>query len=94
MSTTTIRLPEDLKTRVAEAALRTGTSMHNFMLQAIAEKTELAERNDDFHAEADRRYADLIATGKTIPWADMRSYLEAHLEGRPTARPKARKLAR
>jgi len=39
MSTTTIRLPEDLKARVAAAAKRAGTSTHGFILEAIAEKT-------------------------------------------------------
>ena len=40
MPTTTIRLPEDLKARVAVAAKRSGMTPHGFMLEAIAEKTE------------------------------------------------------
>src|SRR3546814_20149299 len=38
MSTTTIRLPDELKARIAEAAKRAGTTSHNFILEAIAEK--------------------------------------------------------
>lgn len=94
MPTTTIRLPDDLKARVADAAERTGTTAHNFILQAIAEKTEMEERRADFHEEADRRYADIVASGKTIPWETMRAYLEARASGEKPARPKARKLAR
>ncbi len=94
MSTTTIRLPEELKARIAAAAERTGSTAHNFILQAIAEKTELEERRADFHEEADRRYADIVATGKTIPWDTMRAYLEARAAGKKPARPKARKLGR
>lgn len=94
MSTTTIRLPDDLKVRVAEAADRAGTTSHNFILQAIAEKTELEERRAAFHEEADRRYAEIVATGKTIPWETMRAYLEARADGKKAARPKSRKLAR
>jgi predicted transcriptional regulator len=94
MSTTTIRLPEDLKARVTDAAKRTGTTSHNFILEAIAEKTDLTERRDAFHSLADARYAQFIADGKTIPWNEMRSYLEARLAGKSMPRPVARKLAR
>lgn len=94
MSTTTIRLSEELRARIAAAAERAGTTSHNFILQAIAEKTEMEERRMDFHEEADRRYAEIVASGKTIPWETMRSYLEARAGGKKPTRPKARKLAR
>lgn len=94
MSTTTIRLPDDLKARIATAAKRAGTTAHGFILEAIAEKTEQAERRADFDAEAEDRYAGIVATGKTIPWQEMRVYLEARMAGKDALRPVARKLAR
>lgn len=94
MSTTTIRLPEDLKTRVASAAKHAGTTPHAFILEAIAERTAQEERRTDFDAEAEARYAGIVASGKTIPWKDMRHYLEARMVGKPVERPSARKLAR
>lgn len=94
MSTTTIRLPEDLKARVSEAAKRAGTTPHGFIVEAIAEKTAQDEKRADFAAEAEARYAGIIASGETIPWADMRSYLEAKITGKDAAPPKSRKLAR
>jgi predicted transcriptional regulator len=94
MSTTTIRLPDDLRERVAAAAERAGTTAHNFILSAIAEKAELAEREADFRAVAEQRYASIAATGRTIPWAEMRDHLDARLAGRAVAKPRARKLAR
>lgn len=94
MSTTTIRLSEDLKLRLKQAAERSGTTAHNFIVEAIAEKTAQAERRSDFDAEADSRYAKIIASGKTIPWSEMRQYLEARAGGANAARPGARKLAR
>ena len=94
MSTTTIRLPEDLKVRLTAAAKRAGTTSHNFILEAIAEKTAQTERRDAFHALAEGRYAQFIADGKTIPWNEMRSYLEARLTGKSMPRPLARKLTR
>ena len=94
MSTTTIRLPEDLKARVAAAAERAGTTSHNFILEAIAEKAEQEERRGDFDELAEKRYAQIVASGKTIPWSEMRSYLEDRLAGKAAKRPVARKLAR
>lgn len=94
MSTTTIRLPEDLKVRLKGAAERAGTTAHSFILDAIAEKTEQAERRADFEDTANSRYAKIISSGKTIPWNEMRRYLDARVQGKKVARPSARKLAR
>ena len=94
MSTTTIRLPDDLKVRLTVAAKRAGTTSHNFILEAIAEKTDQTERRDLFHTLADGRYAQFVADGKTIPWSEMRTYLEARLVGKSMPRPVAKKLAR
>jgi predicted transcriptional regulator len=94
MSTTTIRLPQDLKERIALAAERTGTTAHSFILEAIAEKAEQEERRGDFQNTAERRYARIVASGKTVPWNQMRRYLERRLTSNKIARPKARTLAR
>lgn len=94
MPTTTIRLPKDLKARVAAAAERAGLTSHGFILEAIAEKADQAERQADFHEVGERRYADLLASGKTIPWEKMRAYLEARVAGKRAARPRARKPSR
>jgi predicted transcriptional regulator len=94
MPTTTIRLPKDLKARVAAAAERAGNTPHGFILEAIAEKTDQAERRADFHEIADKRYSDLLATGKTIPWEKMRGYLEARAAGKRATRPRAGKRSR
>lgn len=94
MSTTTIRIPDDLKARVSKAAGRAGTTPHNFILEAIAEKAEQAERRAEFDAVAEERYARIVETGKTIPWSEMRSYLEGRVAGKTVKRPAARKLAK
>ena len=94
MTTTTIRMPEDLKTRVAAAAKRSGVTPHGFMLEAIAEKAEQAELRADFDTVAEARYARIVDSGKTISWDAMRHYLEQRLAGKAVKRPMARKLAR
>ncbi|MSQ87715.1 MAG: ribbon-helix-helix protein, CopG family [Betaproteobacteria bacterium] len=94
MSTTTIRLPQDLKARIAAAAGRAGTTSHSFILQAIAEKTDQEDSRSVFHDLAEKRYDEIVASGRTIPWNEMRSFLEARIAGRKSRRPVARKLAR
>ena len=79
MSTSTIRLLEELKARVAAAVKRSGTATHNFILEAIAKKTEQDDLRADFDAVAEERYARIVASGKTIPWQEMRGYLEDRL---------------
>jgi predicted transcriptional regulator len=91
MSTTTIRLPEDLKARVAAAAERAGKTPHSFILEAIAEKAKQEELRGALDALAEARYADIVASGRSIPWKEVRAYLEQRLAGRPARRPAARK---
>lgn len=94
MSTTTIRLPDELKSRIAEAAKRAGTTSHSFILEAIAEKADLAECRGDFDAVAEQRYARIVESGETIPWSEMRGYLEDRIAGKAARRPAARRLAK
>jgi predicted DNA-binding protein len=91
MSTTTIRLPEELKARIASAAKRAGKTTHSFILEAIAEKAEIEEQRADFDAVADARFAKIVESGKTIPWTEMRRYLEDRVAGKAPPRPIAKK---
>ncbi len=94
MSTTTIRLPEDLKARVAAAADRAGKTAHGFILEAIAEKAANEEQRAAFNDLADQRYAQFVESGKSIPWPEMKAYLQARTSGKEVKRPAARKFAR
>lgn len=93
-STTTIRLSDELKARLAEAARRGGTTAHGFILEAIAEKIEQDERRSAFEEEAQTRLSRLVQSGRSIAWDDMKRYLEARIAGDKIAPPAARKLAR
>jgi predicted transcriptional regulator len=93
MSTTTIRLPDELKTRVAQVAASASTSAHNFILQAIAEKTEQAEQQAALEHLAQQRDDKLTADGHTIAWSDMRQYLRDRASAQPAKRPKPRRVS-
>jgi predicted transcriptional regulator len=94
MSTTTIRLPDELKEKIARVAKREGMTAHSFILEAVAEKAALAEQRNDFLSVAESRYADIVASGKTIPWADMQRYLKDRASSKKATRPTAKKLER
>ncbi len=58
------------------------------------EKIDQEERRGDFNDVAEKRYAEIVASGKTILWHEMRSYLEVRIAGKAARRPVAKKLAR
>ena len=91
MSTTTIRIEDQLKARVAAAAERAGKTAHAYILDAIVRTVEQAELDDEFHRLADKRWANILATGKTVPWDEARAYLEARARGESPRKPVARK---
>ncbi len=93
MSTTTVRLPNDLKKRLADVAERAGTTSHALILQAISDRVEADEARNRLYDEADRRYAVIAEAGQTVSWSEMRRYLERRVAGEPTELPSARPLA-
>ena len=92
MGTTSIRLTDQLKARVAAAAKREGTSANNFIVTAITEKADADERRADFYAEADRRWAEFLRTGESVPWKDARRYFKALIAGKKVKPPVTRRL--
>lgn len=94
MATTTIRLDGDLKARLAKVAARTGVTAHAFILEAIAASVSAAEEEEAFRRVADRRWARVLATGKTVPWDEAKAWLEARAKGLHPRRPAARKPRR
>jgi predicted transcriptional regulator len=93
MPTTTIRLDEALKARIASAAERANKTSHAFIVEAIEQTVEQAEAEDELHRIADERWARLLATGETVPWdGAAKDYLEARARGEKPKKPPARPL--
>jgi len=85
MPTTTIRIDDHLKARIAEAAERGGKTAHAVILDAIAQTVEQDEWGDAFDRVADERWARIVATGTTVPWDDAKAWLDASVARRTTA---------
>ncbi len=70
-----------------------GKTAHGFILDAIAQTLAQAELDNDFHALADKRWANILSTGKTGSWEDASAYLTARSHGERVKKPAARELA-
>lgn len=90
MSTTTIRLEDELKSRINTAAAQAGKTAHAFILEALAQKVEQVEQDSAFNALADERWARIRATGKTVAWDDAKTYLAARANGDRPRKPAAK----
>lgn len=92
MSTTTIRLPDELKARIETLASETGQTAHAFMVGTLDAVTQDMVREREFHAEALRRLEDMERTGEYIELDDLRRYAQAVVRGESAPRPPVRKL--
>lgn len=88
-----LRVPEEVKKRIAKLAKEQDITPHGFMLEAIREKLEAEEARAAFHAEAKSRLAKMKKTGMGIPADEVFEYLERRASGRKAERPKPRKIS-
>lgn len=89
---TTLKLPEALKVRVAYAAKASGKTPHAFMVEAIEQQTALSERRREFLGDALAAREEVAQYGLVYDGDEVLSYLKARLEGRKPPRPRKRKL--
>ena len=57
-------------------------------------KVDETEQRNAFRDEAEQCYAQITASGGTIPWSEMRDYLNERAAGKTPPRPQPRKLGR
>lgn len=88
-----LRIPPEVKKKVARLAEAQDTTSHAFMLKAIREKVAADELRAAFHAEGRRRLAQMKKTGLGIPADEVFAYLEQRALGKPAVRPKPRRIA-
>ena len=92
MSTTTIRLPDELRARIEKLAAARGGSAHSFMVEAVARATEQAEHRLDFEAEAEQRLRHMARTGEYLMLDDLQPFAQALARGEAPERPPVRKM--
>lgn len=90
MTTTSLKLSDELKQRTATAAQQLGISAHAFMLNAIEQATTATEQRAAFLAQAHAALDEVLSSGKGYAAADVHGYIKARAAGKNPAKPKAR----
>ncbi|ODU00650.1 MAG: hypothetical protein ABS89_08625 [Thiobacillus sp. SCN 63-1177] len=91
-ATTTLKLPEPLKARIAPLAEAAGKSPHAWMIDALEERVAQSEAYAAFMAEALEADRQMTETGEGYDADDVHAYLQAVLAGETPAFPKPVKL--
>lgn len=89
-ATTTLKLPEELKARIASAAQASGKSPHAFMIEALEAQARLAEMRQSFIDDAIASAAEVDAGGALYAMEDVQAYILARTAGKAAKRPKPR----
>ena len=87
-STTTLKLPPELRSRVAALAKRSGRSAHSLMLEAIERHTAREERVRAFVKEALAADRAIDRGGEVYAAAEVHAWLDRLARGKRTARPR------
>jgi predicted transcriptional regulator len=90
MTTTSLKLTEELKQRAVAAAQRQGLTPHAFMVAAIEQATSAAEHRAAFIAEAERAHREMVESGLGYDADEVHSYLRDRVSGKRSPRPKAK----
>jgi predicted transcriptional regulator len=85
--TTTLKLSDELKARIALAAQQTGKTAHAFMVEALELQTELAERRSAFVTDALLARDEVARYGLVVDADEVFDYLKARAEGKAAPKP-------
>jgi predicted transcriptional regulator len=86
-ATTTLKLPEKLKARIARLAKQSGQSPHSLMLQALEREVARVERMRDFVKAALASDAAAEAGGAVYRAEDIHAWMERLAKGEKAPRP-------
>jgi predicted transcriptional regulator len=86
--TTTLKLPEPLKARIAPLAEAAGKSPHAWMVEALEERAAQSEAYAAFIAEALEAEREMLETGEAYEADDVFAYFRDKAAGRPVKLPK------
>ena len=93
-NTTSLKIPEELKERVATVAQGVAQTPHAYMVDAIAEKVARDERRQEFLASARESSLHFKRTGAAYAIEDVERYILARARGDKPPKPKSLKIPR
>lgn len=93
MSTTTIRIDDDLKARLAKLAEAAGSSVHAYIVATLTREVEDAEADAEFHALGEKRWQQYQRTGEYLEYDDFKAHALGLARGESPSAPPVRKAA-
>jgi len=90
----TLKVPDDLRARLAAQAQAEGKSPHAYMLEALREKADRADLRREYLAAGASALRDYERTGIAYAMEDVEQYILGIAAGRKPHRPKPVKAAR
>ena len=87
-SPTTLKVPDDLRARLAEQAQAEGKSPHAYMLDALREKADRADRRREYLAAGAAALVEYERTGIAYAMEDVEQYILGVAAGKKPRRPK------
>lgn len=88
MSTTTIRLPPKLRSRLQSLARQTGRSAHSLIIEAVERHAAYEEQMRSLVKEAIAADAEIDRTGEVYRSQDVHAWMVRLAKGQPSAKPK------
>ena len=93
-STTSLKLPEELKEKISTLAQGVAQTPHAYMVEAIAEKVARDEKRRAFLDDAKRSQEEVDRTGNVYAHEDVMRWFRATASGKKAARPRPLKVKR
>lgn len=93
-SPTTLKVPDDLRARLAAQAEAEGKSAHAYMLEALKEKADRADRRGEYLSAGAAALDEYGRTGIAYAMEDVERYILGIAAGKKPSRPKPTKTSR
>ena len=85
---TTLKLPEELKARIAPLANSSAKTPHAWMIEALEAQARLAEMRQSFIGDALASAAEVDAGGALFAMQDVHEYISSKAANKPAKHPK------
>jgi len=90
-STTSLKLPDELKEKIAAIAPTVAQTPHAYMVEAIAEKVARDEKRQSFLEDARRSQEEVARTGVVYAHDDVMRWFRAIATGKKARKPRPAK---
>jgi len=88
-SPTTLKIPDELRARLAAQAEAEGKAPHAYMLEALREKADRADRHREYLSAGADALREYERTGIAYAMEDVERYILGIAEGRKARRPQS-----